>query len=80
MENDKNNLTESSENNNENTGMDRTTGRGGKETVSRSENVAENEDLESSGQVDETLQNKLKQEDAGTGVDIEDDRRNERNR
>jgi hypothetical protein len=60
------------------TSVDRTTGRGGKDAVSRSGNTSENEDVKDNDLVDENLQNKLNQEDAGTGVDIEDDRRNER--
>jgi hypothetical protein len=60
------------------TSADRTTGRGGKDAVSRSGNAVENEDLKDNDLVDESLQNKLNREDAGTGVDIEDDRRNER--
>jgi hypothetical protein len=80
MENNKNSFSEDSKNTDQPSGIDRTTGRGGKESVSRSEDVSENEDLESTGQVDESLQNKLEQEDAGTDVDIEDDQRNEPNR
>jgi hypothetical protein len=80
MENNKNNPAEVNDNTVDNTGIDRTSGKGGKETVSRSEDLSESEDLADSAQVDESLQNKLRQEDAGTGVDIEDDRRNERNR
>jgi hypothetical protein len=71
---------ENTENKETQAGADRTTGTGGKETVSRSENLVENEDLKDNNLVDDSLQNKLKQEDAGTGVDIQDDERNERNR
>lgn len=46
---------------------DRTTGRGGKASVSRSQQPGRGEDLKHSG-ADEKLQNKLKQEDPGTGL------------
>jgi hypothetical protein len=46
----------------------RTTGRGGKESVSRSGNSGEHEDLDTPSPVDETLKNKLDREDAGTGL------------
>lgn len=48
--------------------MDRTTGTGGKESVSRSGKVNENDDTGESSGVDENQVNRLDEQDAGTGL------------
>ena len=47
---------------------DRATGEGRKETVSRSRNIAEDEDIQDTDQLNENQKNTFSEEDAGTGL------------